>query len=556
MKSILAVIVISLFLCIGISSVTFAYVVDHNCTDITQIPEAAINTAKANLHIAYGHTSHGSQLTSGMAGLVAFANGGGQGLTLPHNIFAYNLHDYAMGGDCGYYPQWVNNTRDYLDNPAHSDTNVIIWSWCGQVSGITEQAMIDHYLAPMTQLEIDYPNVTFIYMTGHSDGSGETGNLHLRNQQIRAYCVANNKILYDFYNIELYNPDGIYFGDKRVNDGCNYDSNGDGSRDANWASAWQNTHTEDTDWYDCASAHSQPLNANRKAYAAWWLWARIAGWDGNSGGDTTAPTIPQNPDISIVSTNTVDLSWEESNDDIGVIGYRVYYKQGNINSDFDGTGATEGSSPIPVGDVLTSSVTGLDRDATYYFAMTAYDAAGNESPRSDIVSNRWMPMLLAPLNNETGMSTPTIFRWSSAPTGMSVTYTLHYSTDPHFGALFIPSGKKVLPKWEQPAIIVLLLALFTLLLQTSTRHKLRYGYIPLLFCTALSITACGGGSGSSSSGAGSSAAVTYSVDTGTENYYEATDLGRTTTYYWKVVATDTSNPATTTSSETYHFTTD
>jgi len=48
----------------------------------------------------------------------------------------------------------------------------------------------------------------------------------------------------------------------------------------NWATAWQASHTEDLDWYDCHAAHSQPLNANRKAYAAWWLWARLAGWAG------------------------------------------------------------------------------------------------------------------------------------------------------------------------------------------------------------------------------------------------------------------------------------
>jgi hypothetical protein len=29
------------------------------------------------------------------------------------------------------------------------------------------------------------------------------------------------------------------------------------------------------------TSHSQPLNANQKAYAAWWLWARLAGWDSN-----------------------------------------------------------------------------------------------------------------------------------------------------------------------------------------------------------------------------------------------------------------------------------
>ncbi len=86
--------------------------------------------------------------------------------------------------------------------------------------------MIEWYLAPMTQLELDYPGVTFIYMTGHSDGTGEEGNLHLRNQQIRDYGVANNKVLYDFYNIELYDPDGAYYGDKYVNDNCDYDPDG------------------------------------------------------------------------------------------------------------------------------------------------------------------------------------------------------------------------------------------------------------------------------------------------------------------------------------------
>lgn len=125
-------------------------IINHSHTDITALAEHEINEAKSLLHIAYGHTSHGSQLTTGMTGLVAFANDGGKGLDLPEDIFAWNnggtngaldLHDYAMGGDVGYYPQWVDNTTSYLGpvNPetgkgtTNPDVNVIMWSWCGQV---------------------------------------------------------------------------------------------------------------------------------------------------------------------------------------------------------------------------------------------------------------------------------------------------------------------------------------------------------------------------------------------------------------------------------------
>ena len=65
-------------------------IIDHNCTDIKKIPQTAIEQAKANLHIGYGHTSHGSQLITGMTGLIVFANNGGLGLSLPNDIFQWN----------------------------------------------------------------------------------------------------------------------------------------------------------------------------------------------------------------------------------------------------------------------------------------------------------------------------------------------------------------------------------------------------------------------------------------------------------------------------------
>jgi len=253
-------------------------IIDHTCTKLAQVPSEWVNAAKSDLHIAYGHTSHGSQLTEGMSGLVSFKgptfswNNGGTDESL-------DLHDYAMSGDLGNPDRtsWAARTRTYL--AANPDVNVIIWSWCGQVSDASE-AHISTYLSLMDGLEKDYPGVAFVYMTGHLDGTGLNGNLHLRNEQIRSFCWENGKILYDFADIESYNPDGVWFGDKNPDDGCYYDTDGNGSRDGNWAVEWQNRHTRGIDWFDCTAAHSQPLNANQKAYAAWWLWARIAGWDG------------------------------------------------------------------------------------------------------------------------------------------------------------------------------------------------------------------------------------------------------------------------------------
>ncbi|HOD70076.1 MAG: Bacterial Ig-like domain (group 2) [Deltaproteobacteria bacterium ADurb.BinA179] len=257
-----------------------ALVVDHTCTDLNAIPEDWINAARESLCIAYGHTSHGSQIISGMSALAEFkgstyafnASGAGGALELRDTPFA-GAEDLGNPSRTA----WANATRAYLDE--HPEVNVVMWSWCGQVSDAT-QSDIDTYLGLMDALENEYPDVQFVYMTGHLDGTGLTGNLHLRNEQIRRYCIDGGKILYDFADIETYDPDGVYYGDRFPNDACDYDSDGDGVRDANWAREWQNSHMEGRDWYDCYSAHSEPLNANLKAYAAWWLWASIAGWDG------------------------------------------------------------------------------------------------------------------------------------------------------------------------------------------------------------------------------------------------------------------------------------
>jgi len=300
-----------------------AIIANHTIAKLNLTPVEWIDSAKANLHIAYGHTSHGSQLITGMDGLenwkgsqYAFNEGGTNG--------ALDIDDYAFSGasDLGSPDRisWATATRNYLNNAANSDVNVVIWSWCGQVSSATETD-INTYLNLMNGLESDYPNVTFVYMTGHLDGSGVSGNLNQRNEQIRNYCLTNGKILYDFNDIESYDPDGNYYLDKDANDNCDYDSDGNNSLDKNWAIDWQNSHTINVDWYDCSPAHSQALNGNLKAYAAWWLWAKLAGWDSASGiGGNNSTTVnnfilyqnypnPFNPTTKI-SWTTLTESWQ------------------------------------------------------------------------------------------------------------------------------------------------------------------------------------------------------------------------------------------------------
>ncbi len=252
----------------------------HTCIQLNKIPTQWVKKAREELHIAYGHTSHGSQITYGMTGLTYF-KGGEFIYEKGKPDSSIDLRDNPFGGtiDLGNpdFNKWAEATAKYL--PENKDINVAIWSWCGQLSKM-DKGQVNNYLELMQGLEKQFPKVTFVYMTGHLDGTGLEGKLAENNQQIRSFCAENGKVLFDFADIESYDPDGNYYGDKYPDDGCNYDSDGDKKQDKNWAKEWQNSHKINEDWYDCYSAHSEPVNANMKAYAMWWLLARLAGWDG------------------------------------------------------------------------------------------------------------------------------------------------------------------------------------------------------------------------------------------------------------------------------------
>lgn len=286
-------------------------IIEHSCCDITKVPDNWVVQAKADFRLAYGHTSHGSQIVSGMSLLN----------NLQGSIHTYNkgegslfLNDGSLlPGDLGNPDRttWASRTRTMLNNNTQN-INMVMWSWCGQVDAA--QSDIETYLNLMNQLETDFPNVKFVYMTGHLNGTGVNGNVNQRNEQIRKFCRDNNKLLFDFADIESYDPDGKYFLDKNANDACDYNG-------GNWADEWCNANPGKC--ADCGCAHSKCLNCQQKGKAFWWMMARVAGWSGVQTGVSNNET--QNKGVEI-NPNPVSESTEIKfyNPTSGIISLKLY----------------------------------------------------------------------------------------------------------------------------------------------------------------------------------------------------------------------------------------
>ena len=296
------------------------FTVDHTSTNLHDIPAEWIAKAKEELHIAYNHTSHGSQLITGMNALRNFPDFGSTYSWTDNSMgdsSSLSLHDRGIQGIAdlsrGDSPvehhgtvvtRWAEDTYNFLIDPSNNHINVIMWSWCN-IGGHD----IDLYLSSMQWLidqfsqggiharAVDHP-VQFVFITGHANGGGEGDSSDGPNTQIRSYCASHNCILFDFSDIENYDPDNNYFLDKLLQDDLDYDSNNSGSVNSNWASEYLLRHPESelykltkgegtyTGTANCAHSdgpnNDARLNCVLKGRAVWHLFARLAGWNPES----------------------------------------------------------------------------------------------------------------------------------------------------------------------------------------------------------------------------------------------------------------------------------
>jgi hypothetical protein len=240
-------------------------IIEHTCTDLSRIPTAWIDSTKSKMRMYYGHTSHGEQVTEGLRRIDEadpfFAYAGA------YRVLPAESGTFCVNDDFGVSPALYCMTSAGMDRTkgalnSNPTINISMFMWCVELNTWTAE-QVEEYFDSTEVLEAEFPHVTFIYTTGNAQYASASGyNRWLRNEQIRAYCITNDKVLFDFGDMDAwwYNPATPGW----EQDTYEYDG-----------------HTvpiEHSQYYGDEWGHTTFESCEVKGRAMWWLATMLSGW--------------------------------------------------------------------------------------------------------------------------------------------------------------------------------------------------------------------------------------------------------------------------------------